>query len=112
MKQRRTRGKKPVVPLGLATLESWQSDPSLIRWAQTDPTFRMAVTVLINERIRVHDYLMNEPLTENCRLGRVQGYEKAIEIMKELAMGKPQPPPDMGQPTYQSVENLREQITD
>lgn len=110
MKQTRNRAKKPVTPLGLATLESWQSDSSNVQWAQEDDRFRLAVTVLINERQRAFDYQPGE--TENCRLGRVQGYEKALSIVKELAMGPIPPPRGMGDPDYPNDDIKPEPVHD
>jgi hypothetical protein len=72
--------------LGTLNVEGWRKDPSRIVWAQQEPMFRDLATVLINERARALAF--DPTVTESVRLGRVQGYEAAVEVLRELASGE------------------------
>ena len=67
------------------TLEDWRKDSQLLRWSQTNRVFRLLTTVLVKERKRAH---VEEPLlSENRRLGRIEGYEMAIGVLGDMANG-------------------------
>jgi hypothetical protein len=67
------------------TLDDWRKDSQLLRWSQTNRVFRLLTTVLIKERKRAH---VEEPgISENRRLGRIEGYEMVINVLGDMANG-------------------------
>lgn len=107
-KQTRNRRPKPKAYLSGLRLANWKDDPERLRWAQTDPRFREVLSVLTNERhTATHS---NKPLTENCELGCMKGYERALEVLLEMTIPPELPPASEDKPTY--PKELTEEIYD
>lgn len=100
-KTRNRRKKSPTFLSGL-TLDNWREDlTGRVAWAQRDPMFREILAVLINSRsMAIHSH---SPMTENCRLGRIEGYDKAIEVLE--LMGQP---PEVAPITGEQAEFKKE----
>lgn len=92
------RRKKTHYPLQGTTLRQWQADSNLVKWAQEEPNFRLALTVLINERIS--GFQDKVPPSEARMLGRVEGFEKAIAFFNELQKTKFENPSNDEEVTY------------
>lgn len=107
-KKTRNRRPKPKLFLSGIRLDNWRDDPARVNWANTDPIFREVVSVLTNERTTAADSHL--PLSENCRLGRLEGYEKALEVLHLMTQAPPLPERSEGKPTYepeiQEVEHI------
>lgn len=81
-------------------LPRWQADTKRIQWAQNTDQFRDIITVLNNERGRA----LAAPIgmTENRLLGRAEGYEMALNVIRQLATHEPATPPSQEKPEYKS----------
>ncbi len=77
---------------------TWQSDTDSVTWAQQDSRFRSIVTVLTNERTRIFESL--DYGSENRRLGRLEGYQIALQVLQELTTLPPTTKPPIDEPTY------------
>lgn len=100
MKPKLTRNRAKLPAWSFAGLDSigWRVQTELVLWAQSTPEYRNLLTVLVNERKRA---LTFEPgLTENRALGRVEGYEQALIVLRELAEGITAEPKLDPEPTY------------
>ena len=87
------------------TLEQWRTDPSHLRWSQSDPMFRQLLAVVVNE---AHVALAPLPgVTENRILGRAEGYQMALEVLRSTSM-KPFKPEIVGEPTYPQPDESTE----
>ena len=96
------RRPKKHYPLQGTTLLEWQADTDLVRWAQEEPRFRLALNVLINERnSKFVDSVMP---TESRQLGRVEGFEKAIGFFEQLQRSRIEQPPVDENITYESTD--------
>lgn len=101
-KRTRNRPAKPAWSYSGLDSHQWRADNSRVLWAQTAPHFRDLLTVLTNERVRA---LLQPPgVSENRLLGRAEGYEAALGVLRELAAGAEPPAPKPDEPTYQSEE--------
>lgn len=81
------------------TLQQWRSDTVRLGWAQREPVFSEIVSVVLNEA-----YIALAPIpgaTENCRLGRAEGYHMALEVLRAMAQSVQKPTPQI-EPTYES----------
>lgn len=85
MKKTRNRKPRPEWSYSGLTSELWRSEPSRVGWAQRSQEFRDLLTVMTNERASA--FMAMPGTTENCKLGRVEGYEIALKTLRELAMG-------------------------
>lgn len=97
MKQTRNRRKKPPTPLGILSLEAWQADPSMVKWAQSDPNFRLFITMLTTERTQAY---LQDGASEQRLLGRSEGYERALQVGLQAAVLARHIIPDQGEPDY------------
>ena len=69
------------------TLESWQADLENVRWAQNEPRFRMACSVVLHEAFRM---LVKTPDCSEARsFGRSEGYNEALVVLRSLALRPP-----------------------
>lgn len=80
------------------TLDHWQADGERLAWAQQTERFREVLSVLINERTRALSIPF--PMTENRLLGRAEGYELALDVLRAMAQGPTMPTPSL-EPTYE-----------
>lgn len=94
----RPKKNKATLILSGITLDYWQSDNERLAWAQQADRFREIVSVLINERGRA--LFAPVPMSENRLLGRAEGYELALEVLRAMAQGPTIPPPAL-EPTYE-----------
>ena len=78
------RPKKPQLTISGIDLSVWQSETTMVRWAQVDPMFRTLLTVLINERARICNEVTG---SENLKLGAYQCYDKVLDLFEKLAHG-------------------------
>lgn len=95
---------KPAASFTGVTLEQWRSDTERLGWAQREPIFREILSVVQNEA-----YIALAPIagvTENCRLGRAEGYHMALEVLRAMTQKIPKPTPPI-EPTYE-VETEKE----
>lgn len=99
----RNRAPRPSWSWNGLTATTWRSDTSNVQWAQQDARYKELVTVLTNERLRAF-VPCHPPLTENRALGRVEGYQIALDVLAELATLVGPPPAREVEPTY-PVEN-------
>lgn len=83
-KQTRNRTSKPSWQWSGATSLTWRAESSNVVWAQQDSRYKELVTVLTNERLRAF-MSCNPPITENRALGRLEGYQLALDVLAELA---------------------------
>jgi len=91
-------------------LEAWRREPTLLKWAQNHRYFKLLVTVMVKERKRV---IGDDPtVTENRKLGRVEGYEEAINVLLEMSRSMPKEPEVDETMTYNSEETLEESLID
>lgn len=75
------------------TLDKWLSDTNNIMWAQTDPRFREALSVVLNEAVRAH--LTAVGCSEARAFGRVEGYHLALDVMRSLGRKPVKPEPEI-----------------
>jgi hypothetical protein len=95
----RNRATKPTWQWSGLDATTWRAEPSNVVWAQQDSRYKELVTVLTNERQRA--FLPNiPPITENRALGRLEGYQLALDVLAELATLAGPPPVREEQPTY------------
>lgn len=106
----RIRTPKPTWSYGGLTIATWQQLPDLVLWAQQSPQFRDLTTVLINERYRA--MLADATATENRRLGRIEGYECALDVLRSLAQGDVPASKGTGDPTYAPDDDALDPATD
>lgn len=102
---KRTRNRTPKPPWqwsGL-TATTWRNDTANVTWAQQDPRYKELVTVLTNERLRAF-LPCNPPISENRALGRLEGFQIALDVLAELATLVGPPLAREVEPTY-PVEN-------
>jgi len=66
------------------TLESWQADLENVRWAQNEPRFRMACSVVLHEAARM--LVTCAGCSEGRAFGRSEGYNEALAVLRSLAM--------------------------
>lgn len=95
MKPKLTRNRAKLPAWSFAGLDSigWRAQTDLVAWAQSAPEYRNLLTVVVNERRRALTFELG--LTENRALGRIEGYEQALIVLRELAEGiTPEPKPD------------------
>lgn len=112
-KQRRNRRPAPE-PLATGdVLATWQSNPHLIRHAQTDEHFKRVLTVLTNERINAVTRvpLMNRTPSESYLFGVQQGYEAALVTMNLMTRGPEPIQPKEPEATYDSPEKDFDTLT-
>lgn len=79
---------KPQVFTGL-TLEEWQADVENIRWAQQEPRFRMLLSVLMNESLKLLRDCVGH--SEGRALGKHEGFVAAIDKLQQLGERPPKP---------------------
>lgn len=80
------------------TLEQWRSNSERLGWAQREPVFKEIISVVQNEA-----YIALAPVsgvTENCRLGRAEGYHMALEVLRAMTQKIQKPMPQI-EPTYE-----------
>ena len=90
---------KPAVGFTGIALDQWRSDSQRLGWAQREPIFREILSVVQNEA-----YIALAPIagvTENCRLGRAEGYHMALEVLRAMARKIEKPIPQI-EPTYEA----------
>ncbi len=73
------------------TLESWQADAENIRWAASEPRFRMAVSVVLHEAARM--LVTCAGCSEGRAFGRSEGYYEALTVLRSLALRPPRAAP-------------------
>lgn len=83
------RRPKPQEQFTGITLEQWQIDMENIRWAQQEPRFKQALSVVLNESRLAHE--MAAGCSEARAFGRVEGYHLALEVLRSLAKRPPKP---------------------
>lgn len=98
MVKTRNRQPKPAWSYGGLNAELWKSDNKRVVWAQQTPEFRDLLTVLINERRRALHQVPQT--TENRLLGKVEGYDIAINVLESLMSGMEPPKATLGNPNY------------
>lgn len=84
------------------SLEQWRSDIPKLGWAQREPVFLEIVSVVHNE-----SYLALAPVagvSENRMLGRAEGYQMALEVLRAMAVRIEKPVPQL-EPTYEMESN-------
>lgn len=107
-KNRRNRASKPSWSWSGMNSATWRSDPSNVTWAQLDSRFKDLMTVMVNERTRITGVI--DYGTESRKLGRVEGYQIALDVMNELSVMIPPPKPIEEEPTY-PVDNDAPDLT-
>lgn len=90
------------------TLELWQTNPALVKWAQDEPNFRLFVTLLTTERTQAY---VQDGASENRLLGRSEGYERAVQVALNCSVSPVPAASDLGQPDY-AKENNSETVND
>lgn len=82
---------KPTDQFTGINLERWQSDSENLRWAQTEPRFRVAMSVVLHG-------LEDVPATcTGCSgeraFGRVEGYQMALNVLRDMTHRPPKERP-------------------
>lgn len=94
----RNRAKLPTWSFSGLDAATWRSRVESIQWAQNAPEFRDILTVLTNERRLA--FSVEAGVTENRALGRLEGFEFALGVIRSLAEGTTPPPKEELEPTY------------
>lgn len=104
---KRRRNRRPADPakLRLFDLDAWRADPSNLTWAQSDPRFRDIVSVLTTERRRALLAASDRTQVDNRHLGRLEGYELALQVLSDMTTGTPTEPASLGEPTYETADS-------
>ena len=82
-----------LVALSGSTLMDWKKDSRMVEWAQKDPRFQLVLTVLMNEMSTA--VIRTESESENRLLGIREGYDAALDVLKEMKIGwREETPPE------------------
>lgn len=101
-KKTRNRVARPSWSWSGLTSQVWRSDTTLVQWAQQAPQFRDLYTVLLNERETASQPFSSDAgVTENRQLGRVEGYNLALQVLASLATGATPAAKAADEPTYE-----------
>jgi len=101
-KRTRNRTPRPAWQWTGFNASTWRSHTENVTWAQQDPRYKELVTVLTNERVRAR---FGGPISENRALGRIEGYELALDVLAELATLEGPPARREEEPTYPVDKN-------
>ena len=81
---------KPTEQFTGLTLDQWLSDMGNVAWAQQEPRFKMMLSVLLNESKLA--YASAAGCSEGRAFGRVEGYNLALDVLRNLGRPTPKEP--------------------
>lgn len=97
-KRTRNRARKPTWRYAQFSIADWQADLANVTWAQGAAQFRDLLSIAVTDKAVVLSALGTA--TENCLLGREQGYAALLDHIRKLADGADSPPEPPEAPSY------------